>query len=55
MDDEARKFLDAVEAIWPALTRIRRKILAHDDWLKRKHTNGKSWFNIISENLDDTD
>jgi hypothetical protein len=46
------KFLDAVEERWPGSTRIRRTILAHDEWLKRKRTNGKTWFDLIGENLD---
>ena len=47
------RFLDAVEAQWPGSTRIARLIAQHDDWLKRKYTNGVYWYDIITETLDE--
>jgi hypothetical protein len=42
------KFLDEVEVRWPGSTRIARLIAQHDEWLKRKWTNGESWHDIIT-------
>jgi hypothetical protein len=47
------QFLDAVEAQWPGSTRIARLIARHDEWLKKKRTDGRSWYDIITENLDE--
>jgi hypothetical protein len=46
-------FLDAVEAQWPGSTRIARLIARHDEWLKKKRTEGKPWYDIITEMLDE--
>ena len=45
------RFLQVVECQWPGSTRIRKLIAQHDDWLKKKKTDGRSWYDIISENL----
>ena len=47
------RFLDAVEAQWPGSTRIARLIARHDEWLKKKRTDGKSWYDIITDTLDE--
>jgi hypothetical protein len=47
------KFLDAVEVQWPGSTRIARLIAQHDEWLKKKRTNGRSWYDIITDTLDE--
>jgi hypothetical protein len=47
------RFLDEVEARWPGSTRISRLIAQHDKWLKRKRTDGRSWFDIITGTLDE--
>ena len=47
------KFLDAVEAQWPGSTRIARLIARHDEWLKRKWTDGRGWYDIITDTLDE--
>jgi hypothetical protein len=44
-------FLDTVEAQWPGSTRIVRLIQRHDEWLQRKHTDGVSWYDIISDSM----
>ena len=46
------KFLDAVEAQWPGSTRIARLIAQHDEWLKKKLTDGRSWYDIISDTME---
>jgi len=46
------QFLDAVEDQWPGSTRIARLIARHDEWLKRKWTDRKPWYDIITEMLD---
>jgi hypothetical protein len=51
--DLPTKFLDAVEAQWPGSTRIARLIAQHDEWLKSKRTNGRSWYDIITDTLDE--
>jgi hypothetical protein len=50
--DLRTKFLDAVEAQWPGSTRIARLIVQHDEWLKRKFTDGRSWYDIISDSME---
>ena len=50
--DLRTKFLDEVEARWPGSTRIVRLIQRHDEWLKRKHTDGVSWYDIITDSMD---
>ena len=47
------QFLDAVEAQWPGSTSIARLIARHDEWLKKKRTEGKPWYDIITEMLDE--
>ena len=44
-------FLDTVEARWPGSTRIVRLIQRHDEWLMRKHTDGVSWYDIITDSM----
>ena len=51
--DSLTRFLDAVEAQWPGSTRIARLIERHDEWLKKKKTDGVSWYDIITETLDE--
>ena len=51
--DLRTKFLDAVEAQWPGSTRIARLIAQHDEWLKKKRTDGRSWYDIITDTLDE--
>jgi hypothetical protein len=46
--DLRTNFLDAVEDLWPGSTRIARLIAQHDEWLKKKKTNGRSWYDITS-------
>jgi hypothetical protein len=43
--------LEELEAQWPGSTRIARLIIAHDEWLKTKFTDGKSWYDIISDSM----
>jgi hypothetical protein len=47
------RFLDAVEAQWPGSTRIARLIAQHDEWLKKKKTDGVSWYDIITSTMDE--
>jgi hypothetical protein len=47
------EFLQAVEALWPRSTRVARLIEQHDAWLKRKQTRGRSWFDVITDTLDE--
>jgi hypothetical protein len=49
--DLRTKFLDAVEAQWPGSTRIARLIAQHDEWLKKKFTDGFSWYYIITDTM----
>ena len=51
--DLRTKFLDAVEAQWPGSTRIARLIAQHDEWLKKKKTDGRSWYDIITDTLNE--
>jgi hypothetical protein len=51
--DSLTKFLDAVEALWPGSTRVARLIEQHDEWLAKKQTDGKSWYDIITSTLDE--
>ena len=51
--DSLTRFLDAVEAQWPGSTRIARLIARHDEWLMKKKTDGVSWYDIITETLDE--
>jgi hypothetical protein len=54
------KFLETMERLWPGSTiqgptpRIVDLLRRHDEWLKKKYTNGVSWFDIISESMDET-
>jgi hypothetical protein len=50
--DLRTRFLQAAERLWPGSTRIPKLIAQHDEWLKKKKTNGHSWYDIIGENLD---
>jgi hypothetical protein len=45
--------LDEVEALWPGSTRVARLIGQHDEWLKKKRTDGESWYDIITSTLDE--
>jgi hypothetical protein len=45
--------LDAVEAQWPGSARIALLIAQHDEWLKKKRTNGRSWYDLITDTLDE--
>ena len=56
------RFLQAVERLWPGSTRstelkatlrISRLIRQHDAWLKKKQTNGRSWYETITDTLDE--
>ena len=47
------KFLDAVEDLWPGSTRIARLIERHDEWLKKKKTDSVSWYDLITQTLDE--
>jgi hypothetical protein len=47
------RFLDEVEALWPGSTEIVRLIERHDVWLKKKQTDGRSWYDLITETLDE--
>jgi hypothetical protein len=47
------QFLDAVEAQWPGSIRIARLIARHDEWLKKKRTDGRTWYDIITSTLDE--
>jgi hypothetical protein len=51
--DLRTKFLDAVEDLWPGSTRIARLIAQHDQWLARKQTDGRSWYDLITNTLDE--
>ena len=51
--DSRTRFLDAVEARWPGSTRIARLIVQHDEWLKKKRTNGRSWYDLITDSMDE--
>jgi hypothetical protein len=48
--DLLTKFLDAVEAQWPGSTPL---IAQHDEWLKKKWTDGRTWYDIITDTLDE--
>jgi hypothetical protein len=51
--DLRTKFLDAVEAQWPGSTRVARLIAQHDEWLKKKQTNGRSWYDLITDSMNE--
>ena len=50
--DLRTKFLDAVEAQWPGSTTI-PLIAQHDEWLKKKQTNGRSWYDQITDSMNE--
>ena len=50
--DLRTRFLQAAERLWPGSTRVPKLIAQHDAWLKNKRTNGRSWYDIISDTLD---
>jgi hypothetical protein len=50
--DLRTRFLQVVERQWPGSTRIRKLIAQHDDWLKKKKTDGRSWYDIITDSLE---
>jgi hypothetical protein len=58
--DTLTRFMDTVQALWPGATvqpptpRIARLIAQHDEWLRRKRTDGRSWYDIITESMDET-
>jgi hypothetical protein len=51
--DSLTRFLDAVEAQWFGSTRIARLVARHDEWLKKKKTDGVSWYDLITQTLDE--
>ena len=51
--DLRTRFLQAAERLWPGSTRIAKLIAQHDAWLKKKQTNGRSWYDIITDTLDE--
>jgi hypothetical protein len=51
--DSLTKFLDAVEVQWPGSTRMARLIALHDEWLKKKRSDGVPWYDIITSTLDE--
>jgi hypothetical protein len=60
--DLLTRFLQAAERLWPGSTRstelratlrIPKLIAQHDEWLKKKKTNGRCWYDIISDTLDE--
>ena len=51
--DLRTKFLQAAERLWPGSTRIAKLMLQHDAWLKKKQSNGRSWYEIITDTLDE--
>jgi hypothetical protein len=53
--DLRTKFLDAVEALWPGSTRIARLIEQHDEWLKKKKTNGVSWYDLKTQSMEESE
>jgi hypothetical protein len=42
-----------MEQLWPQSTNIIRTIHLHDEWLRQRKTKGVSWYDIISDNLDE--
>jgi hypothetical protein len=55
--DSHAKFLEEVAARWPGAIvvptpRIADLIRRHDEWLKKKKTNGRSWYDIITDSMD---
>jgi hypothetical protein len=58
--DTHTKFMDTCNRLWPGATvqppapRIARLTAQHDEWLKRKQTDGRSWYDIITESMDET-
>jgi hypothetical protein len=51
--DLRTRFLQAAERLWPGSTRISKLIAQHDEWLKKKKTGGRSWYDIITDTLDE--
>ena len=51
--DLRTRFLQAAERLWPGSTRIAKLMLQHDAWLKKKQSNGRSWYDIITDTLDE--
>ena len=47
------RFLNAVEDQWPGSTTIACLIARHDEWLRKKRTDGKSWYDIITDTVDE--
>jgi hypothetical protein len=58
--DTLAEFMETVEQLWPGATiqpptpRTADLIRRHDEWLNRKFTNGISWFDIITQSMDET-
>jgi hypothetical protein len=58
--DTLAEFMETVERLWPGATiqpptpRVAGLIRRHDAWLKTKFTNGVSWFDIITQSMDET-
>jgi hypothetical protein len=51
--DLRTRFLQAVERQWPGSTKIPKLIARHDAWLKKKQTNGRSWYDTITDTLEE--
>ena len=51
--DLRTRFLQAAERLWPGSTRIAKLMLQHDAWLKKKQSNGRIWYDIITDTLDE--
>ncbi len=51
--DLRTRFLQAAERLWPGSTGIAKLTLQHDAWLKKKQSNGRSWYDIITDTLDE--
>jgi hypothetical protein len=50
----AYEVLQAAERLWPGSTRVAKLIAQHDAWLKKKQTSGRSWYDTITDTLDET-
>jgi hypothetical protein len=44
-----------MEQLWPQSTNIIQTVHLHDKWLRQRKTKGVSWYDIISDNLDEID
>jgi hypothetical protein len=48
-DEVVNAFLAECERLWPGSTQAARLLQKHDEYLKRRKTFGRSWYEIISE------